>query len=156
MFYPNADDPYGQPTLPYQPYKTHPDPLLSRQREVVSTPTTRPVSPSRTTLAHPSNAAPASPRLSKAQALELVHTCKKCLIAGSIVVFGILTGLVAGHVTGTTSNQATPASNTPSTTSPSTTSPSTGGGFFQQQQGGGNGFGNNNSSQPPVSGSTVS
>jgi len=152
MFYPNADDPYGQPTLPYQPYKTHPDPLLSQQREVVSTPTTRPASPSRTTPpARPSNAALVSPRLSKAQALELVHTCKKCLIAGSIVVFGILTGLVAGHVTGTTSNQATPASNTPSTTSPST-----GGGFFQQQQGGGYGFGNNNSSQPPASGSNVS
>ncbi len=152
MFYPNADDPYGQPTLPYQPYKTHPDPLLSQQREVVSMPTTRPASPSRTTPpARPSNAALVSPRLSKAQALELVHTCKKCLIAGSIVVFGILTGLVAGHVTGTTSNQATPASNTPSTTSPST-----GGGFFQQQQGGGYGFGNNNSSQPPASGSNVS
>jgi hypothetical protein len=151
MFYPNADDPYGQPTLPYQPYKTHPDPLLSQQRAVVSATTTRSASPSRTMPARPSNAAPASPRLSKAQALEFARTCKKCLVAGSIVVFGILTGLVAGHVTGTTSNQATPASNTPSTTSPST-----GGGFFQQQQGGGNGFGNNNSSQPPVSGSNVS
>jgi hypothetical protein len=87
--------------------------------------------------------------MSKAEALEFIDECKRWLIAGSIIVFGILSGLVAAHVTGTTSNQATPGSNAP------TTSPSSGGGFFQQQQGGYN-FGNGNSGQPPVSGSHVS
>jgi hypothetical protein len=98
-----------------------------------------------------------TPRKSKAETLTFVHECKKWLIAGSIVTFGLLGGLVAGHAIGTTSNQATPASNTPAT------SPSTGGGFFdqqpgqqQQQGGGGNGFGNNNPTQPPVSGSHTS
>ncbi len=144
MFYMDADDPYVQPPLPYQPYLTHTDPSLSQEQKVVS-PATRPLE--RPSPAYSSRSTPVSPRLSKAEALEFVRTCKKWLIAGSIVVFGVLSGLVAAHVTGVTS--AAPASNTPAT------SPSTGGGFFQQQQGGYN-FGSGNFQQPPVSGSRVS
>ena len=148
---PHTDDPYEQPTLPYQPYIGPIDALVSRQQEIMSPSISsragaspRPAMPAR-----PARARPAEPRMSKAEALEFIDECKRWLIAGSIVVFGILSGLVAAHVTGTTSNQATPASNAPST------SPSSGGGFFQQQQGG-DYFGNGNSGQPPVSGSHVS
>lgn len=147
MFYPhNTDDPYEQPTLPYQPYIGPIDALVSRQQETLPPRTS---TPSRTAMpARPARAELAQPRMSKAEALEFIDECKRWLIAGSIIVFGILSGLVAAHVTGATSNQATPASNVPST------SPSSGGGFFQQQ--GGYYFGNGNSGQPPVSGSRVS
>jgi hypothetical protein len=154
---PHTEDPYGQPTLPYQPYIGPIDALVSRQQEIMSpsisaraaaSASARPAMPALP--ARPARARPVEPRMSKAEALEFVDECKRWLIAGSIVVFGILSGLVAAHVTGTTSNQATPASNAPST------SPSSGGGFFQQQQQGGDYFGNGNSGQPPVSGSHVS
>jgi hypothetical protein len=151
MPYPDDINPYGQPPLPYM---GHTDPLLSQRQEVVSRPTTPKAGPSHTTSARSSQATSAQPRLSKAEALAFVRTCKRWLVAGSIVTFGILSGLVAGHVVGTTftqatpTNQATPASNTP------TTSPSSDGSFFQQQ--GGYGFGNGNSWQPPVSSSHVS
>jgi len=42
-------------------------------------------------------AKPNRPRLSKAEALTFVGKCKQWLIAGSIVAFGILSGVVAGH-----------------------------------------------------------
>jgi hypothetical protein len=96
-------------------------------------------------------AKPTTPRMSKAEALLLVDRCKKWLVAGSIVAFGVLAGLVAGHVIGSSShaanqsnNQATPAPDS------SSTSPSNNGGFFQQQ--GGNNFGNDISDNypPPV------
>ena len=151
---PHTDNPYEQPTLPYQPYIGPIDALVSRQQEIMSPSiSARAGAPPRPAMpalpARPTRARPAEPRMSKAEALEFVDECKRWLIAGSIVVFGILSGLVAAHVAGTTSNQATPASNAPST------SPSSGGGFFQQQQGG-DYFGNGNSGQPPVSGSHVS
>ena len=152
---PHTDDPYEQPTLPYQPYIGPIDALVSRQQEIMSPSISsragalpRPAMPAMP--ARPARARPVEPRMSKAEALEFIDECKRWLIAGSIVVFGILSGLVAAQVTGTTSNQATPASNVPST------SPSSDGGFFQQQQQGGGYFGNGNSGQPPVSGSHVS
>lgn len=154
MYYLDADDPYQQSSLPYQPYKGRTDPLLSQQQEVISPFTTPRAGSLHNTTARPSQAAPVPPRMSKSEALTFVRTCKKWLLAGSVIAFGILGGLVAGHVTGTTSNQVTPASNAPAT------SPSSGGGFFQQQQGqqqgGGYGFGNGNTWQPPVSSSRVS
>ncbi len=94
-------------------------------------------------------AKPNRPRLSKAEALTFVGKCKQWLIAGSIVAFGILSGVVAGHAVGSTSNQATPASNGGPTTAPSNN------GSFLQQQGGSN-FGNKHFGQPPVSGSHTS
>lgn len=151
MLNPHTDDPYEQPALPYQPYIGPVDALVSRQQEVISPS----ISPRASSLprpdlpARPARAELAQPRMSKAEALEFVDMCKRWLIAGSIVAFGILSGLVAAHVTGTTSNQAAPASNAP------TTSPSSGGGFFHRQHRG-DYFGNGNSGQPPVSGSQVS
>lgn len=95
---------------------------------------------------------PTSPRLSKAEALAFVHRCKQWLVAGSLVAFGVLTGLVAGHVIGTANPAATQsphqAGSTPSTL------PSSTGDFFQQQ--GGNSFGNGIVGQQPVSGSHTS
>src|SRR6266516_5141612 len=161
MFYPDANDPYRQPAVPYQPYGGQNAQMMPQQNNVVaSTSATRGIPPY-PTQARPMQARPVTPRKSKAETLAFVHECKKWLVAGSIVTFGLLGGLVAGHAVGTTSNQATPASNTPAT------SPSTGGGFFQQgpqgqqqqgqqQQGGGYGFGNGNSGQPPASGSHTS
>ena len=155
MFYPDANDPYRQQAIPYQPYGGQNPQMMPQQNNVaVSTSTTRAVSPY-PAQARPKQARPVTPRKSKAETLTFVHECKKWLVAGSIVTFGLLGGLVAGHAVGTTSNQATPANNTPAT-SPSTNGGD--GGFFnqqpgqQQQGGGGYGFGNNNPSQPPVSG----
>ena len=102
-------------------------------------------------------AKPNRPRPSKAEAQTIVGKCKQWLIAGSIVAFGILSGVVAGRAVESTSNQATPASNggpTISSSNGSTTSPSNIGSFLQQQ--GGTNFGNNNFGQPPVSGSQTS
>ncbi len=95
----------------------------------------------------------------KVQALAIVRTCKKWLIIGSVVCFGVFGGLAATHITGVTSQAATnSATQQQQQTSP--TDPSQGGGFFQQQpQQGGNNFGNNGNngtSQGPVSGSNVS
>ena len=145
MSYPDGNDPYGQTHLPYI---ANSNPLLSERREVVSRPATPGAGSSRITPARSPQTKSAQPRLSKAEALAFVGACKKWLVAGSIVTFGILSGLVAGHIVGATSSQAAPASNTPAT------SPSSDGSFFQQQ--GGYGFGNGNSWQPPVSSSHVS
>lgn len=156
MSYFDENDPYEQREqgyMPYQPYREYAGPYQPQQqrREVLSP-------PSRTPLASTSYGAPArsqqarttQPRLSKAEALAFVSTCKRWLIAGSIIAFGVLSGLVAAHATGVTSQQVTPASNSPAT------SPSSGGNYFQQQPGGGSNFGNNNPFQQPVSGSRVS
>jgi len=143
MFYSDADDPYGQPSLPYQPYRQDFDPWLSQSQKLVSSPAT-PMRPGR-----PAQAQARQQRMSKAEALAFVDQCKRWLIAGSIVAFGILGGLVAGQLAGTSSSQAAPGPNT------SPTTPSSGG-YFQQQQGGGYGFGNSNNSQPPVSSSRTS
>jgi hypothetical protein len=156
MFYPDANDPYGQQSLSYQSYEAYSDPRIPKRNETVSPSPLTQENMARTLQVRPYQARPNTPRKSKAETLAFVHECKKWLVAGSVIAFGLLGGLVAGHAVGTTSNQATPASNTPAT------SPSTGGGFFDQQPGqqqgggGGSGFGNNNSSQPPVSGSHTS
>ena len=136
----NANNPYGQTILPYQPSIERTNPIQSQQKKAAS-----------------------PPRMSKAEALTIVRRCKKWLIAGSLVAFGIVSALVTGHVVGTTSVQATPASNnqiTPTSNAPATSSSD--GSFFQQPQQlqggeyGGYSFGNSNSWQPPVSRSRVS
>jgi hypothetical protein len=157
MFDPKANDPYGQPPFPYQPYGAHARGIDRRNEPVSPPPTSRASLRVRSTQV---NARPVTPCKSKAEALALAHEFKKWLVAGSVITFGLLGGLVAGHAVGTTATQPTPASNAPST------SPSSGGGFFQQgpqgqqqqgqQQGGGYGFGNGNFGQPPVSGSHTS
>jgi hypothetical protein len=161
MFYPDANDPYNQQAIPYQSYGGQTNPTMPRRNETVV-----PSPPQQAATSYPmqvrsTQVRPVAPRKSKAETLTFVHEFKKWLVAGSIVTFGLLGGLVAGHAVGTESKQVTPASNTPAT-SPSTNDP--GGGFFNQQPGqqqgqqggGGYGFGNNNPSQPPVSGSQTS
>jgi hypothetical protein len=88
-------------------------------------------------------------RMSKARALELAQTYKKRIVFASLVVFGLLSGLVAYHQVGSTASlgQAGPSQSAPAT------QPSNGG-FFDQQ--GGNNFGSSNPWQPPASGSSVS
>lgn len=175
MYYQDANDPYSQQKIPYQSYRQQSAPYqpnMGQSSQMMPTqytsnakiPQNRAVPPYQGQY-RPKQAKPVTPRKSKAETLAFVHECKKWLVAGSIVTFGLLGGLVAGHAVGTTSNQATPANNTPST-SPSTNGGNdNGGGFFnqqpgqqqQQQQGGGYGFGNNNNPlQPPVSGSQTS
>jgi hypothetical protein len=85
----------------------------------------------------------------KARALELVQTYKKRIVFASLVVFGLLSGLVAFHQVGATANQGQVD---PSQSAPAT-QPSSGG-FFDQQ--GGNNFGSVNPMQPAISGSRVS
>ena len=93
---------------------------------------------------------PTTPRMSKAEALAFVEQCKKWLVAGSMVAFGVLSGLVAGHVIGPSSQAANQSNNQ---AAPSFNSPSDNGGFFQQ---GGNNFGNGYAGQQPFSGSHTS
>ena len=88
-------------------------------------------------------------RMPKARALELAQTYKKRIVFASLVVFGLLSGLVAYHQVGSTANLGQGG---PSQTAPAT-QPSNGG-FFDQQ--GGNNFGSNSTWQPPASGSGVS
>jgi len=161
MVYPDANDPYGQPAIPYQPYEGQNAQMMPQQNNMAASTSTNRAVPPYPAQTRPKQVRPVTPRKSKAETLSFVHECKKWLVAGSIVTFGLMGGLVAGHAVGTTSNQATPANNTPAT-SPSTNGGN--GGFFnqqpgqqqQQQGGGGYGFGNNNPSQPPVSGSQTS
>lgn len=94
-------------------------------------------------------------RTTKAQALAIVKTCKKWLIIGSVVCFGVFGGLAATHITGVTSQAATNSATQQQQSAPGNPGQ---GGFFQQQpqQQGGNNFGNSGTSQGPVSGSGVS
>jgi hypothetical protein len=98
-------------------------------------------------------------RMPRARALEVTRRFKTALIAGSVMAFGVLTALVAGHTTGVT---ARAASNGSSGAPAPTTAPSNddSGGFFNSapSNSGNGGFGVSPSapSQPPVTGSSVS
>jgi hypothetical protein len=96
-------------------------------------------------------------RMPKTQALELVNTYKRRLIFASLVVFGLVSGLVAFHQVGVNASQA-PVD--PSQSAPVTqpAQPSNGGGFFDQNQQGGNNFGSGGfwQQQQPSSGTGVS
>jgi hypothetical protein len=160
MFEPEIEYPYWQPEppLPYQPNRGYTDPSRYSQQTVASPAAitqanvtrTRPVASARQQ--RPQQAQPTTPRMSKAEALEFVEQCKKWLVAGSVVAFSVLSGLVAGHVIGSSSQPANQSNNQ---AAPSFNSPSDdgGGGFFQQ---GGNNFGNGNGVQSPFSGSHTS
>jgi hypothetical protein len=163
MFEPEIEYTYWppEPPVPYEPYRgyttdpsrsqrqTFASPFAVPQAGIARTSPDRPVMP---TLIEP--AKPIAQRMSKVEALELVDQFKGWLVACSFILFGVLSGLVAGHVIGSSgqaanqsNNQAAPSFNAPST------SPSDNGGFFQQ---GGNNFGNGNSGQQPFSGSRTS
>ena len=90
-------------------------------------------------------------RMPKTQALELVNIYKKRLIVAALVVFGLVSGLVAFHPVGSAANQGQVD---PSQAAP-VTQPSNGD-FFDQQ--GGNNFGSGRNWQPqqPSSGTGVS
>jgi hypothetical protein len=145
----NANSPYDQVILPYKLPIDRTTPIPSQHRKAASQ--------------HAPVGARSSSRMSKAEALTIVRRCKRWLIAGSLVAFGVLSALVASHVVGSTSDQAPSASNS-QVTPPANgqiTSSTSDGGFFEQPQpqlqlGGGYGFGDSNSWQPPVSRSHVS
>jgi len=151
MFEPEIEYTYWppEPPVPYEPYRGYTtDPSRSQQQSFASPP------PRLTIQARAEQVKPTPTRMSKAEALELVDQCKRWLVAGSFVIFGVIAGLVAGqafrasNAAGNQSNnQAAPSFNSPST------SPYDNGGFFQQ---GGNNFGNGNSGQQPSSGSHTS
>jgi hypothetical protein len=102
-------------------------------------------------------------RMSKADTLEVADAFKKFLLIASMVGFGVLGVLAAGHVTGVTSSQVAPSSSSsvPSFNSPGSQSPSNddnSGGFFNQGNQGNQGgyqFGSGNS-QPPFTNSRTS
>src|SRR6266700_3385736 len=129
MFDPDAENPYRQPPLPYQPYKGNP----TQQQQFAPPSPLRRDGSSHVTPARPSQAKSAPPRLSKAEALAFVGKCKLWLVAGSFVAFGILSGLVAGHVVGSTSNQAPPASPADPASNAPAKPPSSGGVFSSKE-----------------------
>ncbi len=90
-------------------------------------------------------------RMPKTQVLELVNVYKKRLIVVSLVVFGLVSGLVAFHQVGAAANQGQvdPSQSTP------VTQPSNGD-FFDQQGGNNVGSGGNWQPQQPSSGTGVS
>jgi hypothetical protein len=101
----------------------------------------------------------ASPGPGKAETLRRLHILKKRIAVLTVLSFGVLSGLVAGHHMGAAaqSNPAAPAATTAPTPAPSTDQ---GNGFFDQggasDQGNyGYGFGNGGS-QRPVAGSGAS
>jgi hypothetical protein len=95
MFYPDANDPYRQPAIPYQPYGGQTNPTMPQGIEVVPPSSTQRAAMQSTMQACSAQAKPVTPRKSKDETLAFVHECKKWLVAGSIVIFGLLGGLVA-------------------------------------------------------------
>lgn len=142
MDYQNADDTYYQQPIQYMDMT----PSNTRQRG-------RPMPPQQAMRSQ--EKVTKVERMSKAEALSFVASCKKWLIVASVVGFGVLTGFAANNIVGVTSHATTPASNTSPSTTGSSSSSDDGGGFFQQQQGG-FGFGNSQSQQGPVSSSRTS
>lgn len=112
--------------------------------------------------------APRPARMPKGEALALTKKLKSALIAGSVMAFGVLTALAAGHITGVTSRQSNSAnasssnSSAPNTqTAPANNASSDNGGFFNQSPANGSGNGgfgvsNNAPYQPPMTGTSVS
>ena len=155
----------GQSALPYQPYEQYgpyvdavPSTEYNNTFYQRNLPQALPP-PARTV---PSEKIPGrSPRMPKAEALALVRKWKRGLVAGSLVTFGVLSGLVVTNAVSANTNQQTPASNSNNT---NITTPSDNGGFFNNnnnnnnnQGQGGYGFGNSNSTQQPaISGSHAS
>lgn len=99
---------------------------------------------------------PRAGRMPRNRALAVTKTLKAALIAGSVMAFGVLTALAAGHVTGVTAAAGT--NSAPSHESHSNDN----GGFFNQEPSddGGNagsfGVSPNAPAQQPVAGSSVS
>ena len=171
MYNPDAENAYGQESQPYeptfteysQPHATYPQyPAYQSYQQPDQSYQSRPLTAENSHLTQgekiavrPQVQAPRYKegkvaRTTKAQALAIVQTCKKWLVIGSILCFGVFSGLALTHVTGVTAQSAT--NNSTQQAAPTTPDQ---GRFFQQQQGGYN-FGNNGTSQGPVSSSSVS
>ncbi|GHO85543.1 hypothetical protein [Dictyobacter formicarum] len=150
----------GQSALPYQPYEQYGPyvdavPATEYNTLYQQNPPQALPPPARTA---PSEKMPGrSPRMPKAEALALIRKWKRGLVAGSLVAFGVLSGLVVTNAVSANTKQQTPASNSNNT---NITTPSDNGGFFNNnnnQGQGGYGFGNDNSTQQPaISGSHAS
>ena len=103
---------------------------------------------------------PRPARMPKEQALAVTRKLKTALIAGSVMAFGVLAALAAGHVTGVTAQASSNSSGGSNTNQQPAPSNSDDGGFFNQApaNGAGNGgFGvspNAPAQQPFTSSST--
>lgn len=133
------------PSGPYDPYNNEPTTRMRPAPQPASQPPRQPS------------------RMPRARALEVTRRFKTALIAGSVMAFGVLTALVAGHTTGVTAQAASSGSSaTPATAAPtSTPSDDDSGGFFNSSpsnSGANGGFGVSSSApaQAPVTGSNVS
>jgi len=155
-------DPYGNSSTNKTPrqYQEYARPIPNRVAYAspsrMGTMLQRPAQP-----AHAAKPKSTQPRMPKAEALALVKKLKQWLVAASILSFGILSGLAAGHVvssanTTTTTNHATPTSTQSSSTSSSSSSTSTQNSSNTSQQQGGSNFGSSSSSSSPVSGTRTS
>lgn len=111
---------------------------------------------------------PQPARMPRARAQQTIRVLKNTLIAGSIMAFGALAALAAGHVTGVTAHAdsgASAGSGASSSSAPTSTpaSDDDSGGFFNSasssgQNGTSGGFGVSSSapSTAPITGSSVS
>jgi hypothetical protein len=116
--------------------------------------------------AHRGGPAPQRPpqpvRMPRERAQKITRAFKNALIAGSIMAFGALAALAAGHVTGVTAQGATGSSAGSGATTPSapTSTPRSNddsGGFFNSApSSGGFGVSPNAPSTAPMTGSSVS
>lgn len=138
-------DPTGGETL-----QAPPEILPAPYNPALSAPTVAGAAPAQA-------AEPTGARLQRGEALDLLARLKTTVIAGSLIAFGVFTGLVATHFTGVTARAA--SSSTGSAGSRATpTAPARsddGGGFFNNGPGGGFGIGAPGP-QGPASGTTVS
>lgn len=94
-------------------------------------------------------------RMSKSEALDLLESLKKSILIASLITFGVISGLVATHVVGSTANNTSSPSPSASPAFPQQNS-SNNGGFFNQQGGGGGGYQFGPGSSQPFSGSHTS
>lgn len=102
----------------------------------------------------------------RARAQEITRTLKHTLIAGSIMAFGALAALAAGHVTGVTAHASSSTGSGVNTSSAPTSTPGSdddSGGFFnsapssgQGDNSGGFGVSPSAPSTAPITGSSVS
>lgn len=158
---PTYTQPYPayQSNAPYPPYSSYPPDSQTTQYPQYQQYPQHPQQPyQQEKVQRPQGAGNKPPRVTKAEALEMVSQFKQWIVIGSVVAFGLLSALAVTHVTGVTSqaasSSATPVNNGDNGPSQQFNSPSQSGSLQQQQ--GGYGFGNNGPAQGPVSGSSVS
>lgn len=101
-------------------------------------------------------------RMSKEHAIFLANKLKQFSLVGSIALFGLFSGLIATHLSNTTSQAAPPpppqfGPSNPAPSQPGDPSTSDGGGFFRHHHHEGYSFGNGGDApQQPSTGTSVS